>query len=136
MPYATKKGADKPAHPRSLISTFVVRCRDSIISLVCNFMTLASFCGCTGRFESCLVENPEYRFSRDQAHVMAFLVFVFLFPFGLLGRVWNSGVPDLFFLQVYTLLFNLEQFAVHRYMRCAKLVYLDCFKLLFVLDIT
>ena len=28
------KGADQPAHPRSLISTFVVRCLDSIISLV------------------------------------------------------------------------------------------------------
>ena len=26
MPYANKKGADHPAHPRSLISTFVVRC--------------------------------------------------------------------------------------------------------------
>ena len=34
MPYANNKGADKPAHPRSLISTFVVHCLDSIISLV------------------------------------------------------------------------------------------------------
>ena len=34
MPYANNKGADQPAHPRSLISTFVVRCPDSIISLV------------------------------------------------------------------------------------------------------
>ena len=34
MPYANNKGADQPAHPRSLISTFVVRCLDSIISLV------------------------------------------------------------------------------------------------------
>ena len=25
MPYANNKGADQPAHPRSLISTFVVR---------------------------------------------------------------------------------------------------------------
>ena len=32
--YANKKGADQPAHPRSLISTFVVRCLDSIIPLV------------------------------------------------------------------------------------------------------
>ena len=32
MPYANNKGADQPAHPRSLISTFVVRCLDSIIS--------------------------------------------------------------------------------------------------------
>ena len=33
MPYPNNKGADQPAHPRSLISTFVVRCLDSIISL-------------------------------------------------------------------------------------------------------
>ena len=34
MPYANNKGADQPAHPRSLISAFVVRSLDSIISLV------------------------------------------------------------------------------------------------------
>ena len=34
MPYANNNGADQPAHPRSLISTFVVRCLDSIISLL------------------------------------------------------------------------------------------------------
>ena len=34
MPYVNNKGADQPAHLRSLISTFVVRCLDSIILLV------------------------------------------------------------------------------------------------------
>ena len=34
MPYADNKGADQPAHPRSLISTFIVRCLDSVIPLV------------------------------------------------------------------------------------------------------
>ena len=34
MPYANNKGADQPSHPRSLISNFVFRCLDSIISLV------------------------------------------------------------------------------------------------------
>ena len=34
MPYANNKGADQPAHLHSLISTFVVRCLDSITSLV------------------------------------------------------------------------------------------------------
>ena len=34
MPYANNKGADQPAHPRSLISAFVVRCLDSIIPLL------------------------------------------------------------------------------------------------------
>ena len=33
MSYANNKGADQPAHPRSLISAFVFRCLDSIISL-------------------------------------------------------------------------------------------------------
>ena len=33
MSYANNNGADQPAHPRSLISTFVVRCLRSIISL-------------------------------------------------------------------------------------------------------
>ena len=34
MAYVNNKGADQPAHPRSLISTFVVRCLDSIMPLV------------------------------------------------------------------------------------------------------
>ena len=34
IPYANNKGADQPAHPRSLIRTFVVHCLDSIMSLV------------------------------------------------------------------------------------------------------
>ena len=33
MSYANNKGADQPAHPRSLISACFVRCLDSIISL-------------------------------------------------------------------------------------------------------
>ena len=32
--YTNNKGADQPAQPRSLISTFVVRCLDSIIPVV------------------------------------------------------------------------------------------------------
>ena len=59
MSYANNKGADQPAHPRSLISAFVVRCLDSTISLdsIAEISTLASFCGCTGRFVSGLVGN-------------------------------------------------------------------------------
>ena len=34
MPYANNKDSDQPARPRSLISAFVIRCLDSIISLV------------------------------------------------------------------------------------------------------
>ena len=34
MTYVNNKGADQPAHPRSLISAFVVRCLDSIIHVL------------------------------------------------------------------------------------------------------
>ena len=34
MPYANNKGADQPAHPRSLISTFVLCCLDSMICVL------------------------------------------------------------------------------------------------------
>ena len=34
MPCANNTDADQPAHPRSLISTFIVHCLDSIIPLV------------------------------------------------------------------------------------------------------
>ena len=45
IPYANNKGADQPAHPRSLISTFVVRCLDtcSIIPLV-SISKILSLC--------------------------------------------------------------------------------------------
>ena len=43
MPYANNKGADQPAHPRSLISAFVVRCLVSIIPLVC-ISEISSLC--------------------------------------------------------------------------------------------
>ena len=33
LPYANNKGADQPAHLRSLINAFVVRCLDSIIPM-------------------------------------------------------------------------------------------------------
>ena len=34
VPYANNKDADQPTHPRSLNSTFVFRCLDSMIYLV------------------------------------------------------------------------------------------------------
>ena len=67
MSYANNKGADQPAHPHSLISAFVVRCLDSIISLesiveVSRFK-LASVAAHAGL---CLAwsETPENTFSR------------------------------------------------------------------------
>ena len=73
MPYANNKGADQPAHSRSLISTFVVRCRDSIKPLVSiseiSSLYLASLAAQAGL---CLTwsQTPEDRFSRDKADIV------------------------------------------------------------------
>ena len=70
--YANNKGADQPAHPRSLISAFVIHCLDSIIPPVFyihKFKPSASLCSWADWFESNLVKNPEDRFSRDMAHM-------------------------------------------------------------------
>ena len=40
LPYANNKGADQPAHPRSLISAFVSHCPDSIIPKFSKSMEL------------------------------------------------------------------------------------------------
>ena len=71
LPYANNKGAGQPAHPRSLISAFVVRCLDGTNTssfYIQNLKPPPGFCGCAGQFESTLVANPEDRFSRDEAH--------------------------------------------------------------------
>ena len=58
---------------KAQISTFIVGCLDSIISLVSIFaiLWLASFFSLADRFESTVVENPEDRLSRDEAHIAA-----------------------------------------------------------------
>ena len=43
LPYANNNGADQPAHPRSLISAFVVRCLNSIIPLV-SISAISNLC--------------------------------------------------------------------------------------------
>ena len=43
LPYVNNKGAGHPAHPRCLISAFVVRCLESIIPLV-SISEISSFC--------------------------------------------------------------------------------------------
>ena len=59
MSYANNKGADRPAYPRSLISAFIVRNLDRIISLdsIAEISRLVSFCGCAGQYVSGLVGN-------------------------------------------------------------------------------
>ena len=72
MSYANNKGADQTAHPRSLISAFVVRCLDSIISLdsiaEISRLLLASVAAQAGL---CLAwsETPEDTFCHDEAQL-------------------------------------------------------------------
>ena len=73
MPYANNKRADQPAHPRSLISTFVVRCLESIlcilaISKVSRFQ-LASVAEQAG-LNVTWSKITKDTFSRDVAHLI------------------------------------------------------------------
>ena len=73
-----KAGADQPAHPRSLISAFIVRCLDSIIiSLLAiadiSKAYLVSSAEQAGFSLPALAANPEDRFSRVEAQIMVIL---------------------------------------------------------------
>ena len=73
MSYVNNKGADEPAHARSLISAFVVRCLDSIISIdsiaEISRLSLVSVASQAGL---CLAwsETPEDTFYRVVAHIL------------------------------------------------------------------
>ena len=71
MSYTNNKGADQPAHPRSLISTFVVRCLDSVMYLVSvtkiSSLMLASVAE-QASLSLTWLETPEDTFSHDETH--------------------------------------------------------------------
>ena len=70
MSNANNKGADQPAHPRNLISASVVRCLDSVMSLVSvnkiPSLMLASVAEQTSLSRT-WSETPEDTFSHDEA---------------------------------------------------------------------
>ena len=72
MPNANNKDADQPAHPRSLISAFVVRAYDSIISMLAkskvSILSLASVAGQAGLTHT-WSQTPEDKFSRDESQL-------------------------------------------------------------------
>ena len=72
MAYANNEGADQSAHPRSLISAFVVRCSDSIMSFdsIAEILSLMLF-SVAEQAGLCLAwsETPEYTFSHGVAHM-------------------------------------------------------------------
>ena len=66
------KDADQLRGNREADQRLCFRYMDSTIPLLLNsqnFKSLASSSGCTGRFVSDLVGNPEDRFSRVAAHI-------------------------------------------------------------------
>ena len=69
--FTSNTGADQPAHPRSLISAFVIRFFESIVRNLATgeISFLASLCSWGDWFLSCLVRNPEDRVSRDEAQL-------------------------------------------------------------------
>ena len=73
MPYAKNKDADQPAHPRSLINAFVVRCRDStlltVVTIEISKHSLASVDEQDG-LSVTWSETPEDRVSGDGALII------------------------------------------------------------------
>ena len=71
--YANNKGADQLAHPRSLMSAFVVRCLGSVMSLVSvtkiSSLMLASVAE-QASLSLTWSENPEDTFSDDEAQML------------------------------------------------------------------
>ena len=70
--YANNKGADQPVHPHSLISTFVIRFLESIISKLVQaaFLYLASLSSLTDGLSLTWLRTPEDSFSRDKAQML------------------------------------------------------------------
>ena len=82
MSYANNKGADQPAHPRSLISTFVVHCLDSVMSLSSVTKISSLMLASVAEQDSLSLtwsETPEDTFSHNEAHVYVFKKFAFVF---------------------------------------------------------
>ena len=72
MSYGNNKGADQSAHPRSLVSAFVIRCLDNVMFLV-SVTKISSlmlpFVAEQANLSLTLSETPEDTFSHDEAHV-------------------------------------------------------------------
>ena len=70
--FANNKGADQPTHQRSLISAFIIRILESIISKLASrkkITILAILCDWGDWFESSFYGSPEDRFSRVSAQI-------------------------------------------------------------------
>ena len=73
MSYEDNNGADQPAHLRSLISTFVVRCLDSVMSLYSISEISGLMLAPVAEQVSLSLtwsETPEDTFSHDEAQMI------------------------------------------------------------------
>ena len=97
MSYANNKSADQPAHRGSLISAFVVRCLDSVTSLVSvtkiSSLMLASVAEQAVAEQAKLSltwsETPEDRFSRDVAQMISVGMFYILIEADLQSKAFT-----------------------------------------------
>ena len=73
MSYSNNKGADQSAHPRSLISAFVVYCLDIVMSLV-SVTKISSLMQASVSEQASLSptwsETTEDTFSHDEAQII------------------------------------------------------------------
>ena len=89
---ANNTGADQPAHPRSLISTFVIQLIESIIHVPRTYFNfLGGLSSWGGWFESHFVRHPEDRFSGVAAHLKPPLIIVAVVE----CSTWDLKDPDL-----------------------------------------
>ena len=70
LPYANNKGPDQPTQSDQRICCSLPRQYNISCFCIWNLKPLAGLCSWAGRFESYLVENPEDRFSRDEAQLI------------------------------------------------------------------
>ena len=93
MSYANTKGADQPAHPRSLISAFVVRCLDNVMSQV-SLTKISSLMQASVAEQASLsltwLKTLEDIFSHDEAQIkLVFCSFIVLFRNTVLAK-WEN----------------------------------------------
>ena len=91
--YANNKGADQPAHQRSLISAFVIHCLDSVMSLVSvtkiSSLMLASVAE-QAKLSLTWSETPEDTFSHDEANITVWsgsALFAILIHYSLVNQI-------------------------------------------------
>ena len=75
-PYANNKCADQPAHPRSLISTFVFHCCDSSLCILATGISKVSRLQLDSAAEQAGLsltwsQIPDDRFSHDVAQILS-----------------------------------------------------------------